>query len=98
VERNADQSVKETVAAPSAQPEAAPDVAPGGLNGFAAAMGNQAFNAYIARSPRLVPTAPTIARDPPTKPDPADATADGPPVDPGPPGDAGVVPSPAGVP
>jgi hypothetical protein len=76
VEHDADQPVKEAVPAPSALPATAPDLAPRALSGFAAGMGNQAFNAYIARAPRLVPAGHVIARQPPTKPDPAEVTAD----------------------
>ena len=76
MEHNAGESVKEAEAAPSALPAAAPELAPGGMNGFAAAMGNQAFNAYIARAPRQAPAGQVIARQPKPKIDPAEVTAD----------------------
>lgn len=75
MEQQADQPVREVLPAPALVPAAAPEHAPPALGGFAAAVGNRAFGAYIARAPRAVPARQMLARDPPVKPDPAEATA-----------------------
>ena len=40
------------------------DLAPPALGGFASALGNQAFGATVARSPRAAPLRAVLARDP----------------------------------
>jgi hypothetical protein len=73
VEQKADQPVRDAVVGPSPAPAA--DLAPPALGGFAAAMGNQAFGAYVSRTPRAVPAGQVLARDKPPKVKPEDVTA-----------------------
>jgi hypothetical protein len=54
VEQHHDKPVSDAVAVPVAAPPAATP-APPAIGGFAAALGNQAFGAYVARAPRAVP-------------------------------------------
>ena len=75
MEQKADQPVREADSAPSLLPAVAPERAPPALSGFVAAMGNQAFSAYVARAPRAVPAGRVLARQPPPGTDPADVTA-----------------------
>jgi hypothetical protein len=74
VEQQNEKPVSEVLAVPVVAAPA-PAVASPALGGFAAALGNRAFAATVARSPRVVPARAVLARDPDPQADPSAVTA-----------------------